>query len=392
MRPPAIPLKVLCCSALLALVVFAWEPASGQALRDRILQAVDRSQLTVLQGNVHPLARPEFDQGGVAPSTPMRVTIAFRLSQAQQADLDALLAGQEQRGSPDCQRWLTPEQFGSRFGLSAGDINRVTAWLQGEGFQVETLPASRNMLTFRGAAQQVEGALRVAIHRYEVNGEAHFANSNDPSIPAALANVVLGIRGLNNFSLKPRLVRKVSPRFTSGETGNHFVTPLDFATIYSLNALYSQGITGTGQKIAVMGQSDIALSDVQAFRTSAQIANPSNVPQKIFADGTNPGMRQGDIDEANLDVDWAGGIAPNASVIFIVGDPVNGGGVFDALSYAIAPPSGTAIPAPVISISYGACEADFGAGGMAQLQGLMQQANAEGITVVASAGDTGAAD
>jgi subtilase family serine protease len=363
-----------------------------------VVQAVDSSQVTAVKGNVHPMARPEFDQGRVDPSMPMRVTMTFKMTAAQQADLDALLAAQQQRGSPDYQRWLTPEQFGSRFGLSQGDINKVTGWLESEGFHVEGVPASRNMITFSGTAQQVESALHTEMHRYVVNGKAHFANASEPSVPAALSDVVLGFRSLDNFQLKPKALRKMSRKFTSGISGNHFIAPPDFATIYDVKPLYQRGFTGAGQKIAVVGQSDINRSDWVAFRsnsncsTCAQLSTNSSLLQIVYVT-TNPGMQQNDIDEANLDVEWAGAIAPNATVIFIVGNPnPPDNGVGDALVYAIAPPTGVAIPAPVISTSYGDCEANFAPSDISFLQSLMQQANAEGITVLAPAGDTGPAD
>ncbi len=376
---------------LTAIIGICWsQPSIAQSqLKDRVVQAVDTSQVTALKGNVHPLARLQFDQGRVEPSMPMRLTIAFKMSPAQQADLDALLASQQDRGSPDYQRWLTPEQFGSRFGLSQADLNKVTAWMEGQGFQVEGVPASRNQITFRGTAQQVESALHTEMHRYLVNGRARYANADDPAVPAALMDAVLSIRGLDNFQLKPRAMRKVSPRFTSGQTGNHFIAPGDFATIYDVAPLYTSAhgtTTGFGQNIVVVGQSDVALSDIEAFRNNSGL--PANDPRKIFVT-VNPGMQQGDIDEANLDVEWAGAAAPMATVIFIVGDPVNGDGVFDALRYAIttSPP-----PAPIISTSYGACEADFAPSDISFLQSLAQQANVQGITILAPSGDSGAAD
>jgi len=387
-------------SALLILL-FMSESLSGQTPKDRIVEAVDKSQATVLNGNVHPMARPQYDQGRVESSMPMRVTLAFTMSAAQQADLDALLARQQDRGSPDYQRWLTPEQYGSRFGLTQGDINKVTGWLESEGLQVESIPASQNAIVARGSAQQVAAALHTEIHRYVINGKAQFANSSSPSVPAALADVIAGIRGLNNFALKPRLVRKISPKFTSGVTGNHFVTPPDFATIYGLNSLYQQGINGTGQKIVVIGQSDVALSDVRAFRTNSGLA--ANDPTPIDANNSalvglivpnasdDPGMLASDIDEASLDVEWSGAIAPGATIIFVVGNPVNGGGVFDSMYYAI---THSPILAPVISVSYGECEAGAVADGSYSgfYLPLLQQANAEGITVLGPSGDSGAAD
>jgi subtilase family serine protease len=390
-------------SALLILL-FMSESLSGQTPKDRIVEAVDKSQATVLNGNVHPLARPQYDQGRVESSMPMRVTLVFKISAAEQADLDALLASQQDRGSPDYQRWLTPEQYGGRFGLSQGDLNKVTGWLESEGLQVESIPASQNAIVARGSAQQVAAALHTEIHRYVINGKTQFANSSSPSVPAALADAIAGIRGLNNFALKPRLVRKISPKFTSGKTGNHFVTPPDFATIYGLSSLYQQQpqpINGAGQKIVVLGQSDVALSDVRAFRTNSGLA--ANDPTPIDSNNSalvglvvpnasdDPGMLASDIDEASLDVEWSGAIAPGATIIFVVGNPVNGGGVFDSMYYAI---THSPILAPVISVSYGECEAGAVADGSYSgfYLPLLQQANAEGITVLGPSGDSGAAD
>ncbi len=366
----------------------------------RITAPVDETVLTRLAGNRQPQAHAAFDQGKVDPLMAMRVTMNFKMTAAQQAELDALLAAQQQRGSPDYHRWLTPEQFGSRFGLGQGDIGKVTAWLESAGFSVEGVPASRNMITFSGRAQQVEAALHTEIHRYNLRGEAHYANASDPSIPAALADVVVGFRGLNNFRLKPRVTRRtvLNPKFTSGTTGNHFITPGDLATIYDVKPLYNKGLDGTGQKIVVVGQSDVALSDIQNFRKAAGL--PANDPTPVNANNSSfvglvvpgdadPGMQSLDIDEANLDVEWAGAMAPKATIIFIVGDPVNASGLYDALIYAITT---SPVPAPVISISYGLCEQDFGASGVSAFTSLGQQASAEGITILAATGDTGAAD
>jgi subtilase family serine protease len=397
MHNKAKSLKALSVTALLGLACLSPAMFAQGPLKDRVTQAVDDSQITALHGNIHPLARPEFDQGRVDPATQMRVTMIFKMTPAQQADLESLLAAQQDRGSPDYQRWLTPEEFGARFGLGQDDINRVTEWLTSRGFRVEGVPASRNMITFSGTAQQVESALHTEMHRYVVNGKAHFANIGEPSIPTAFADVVAGFRGLNNFQLKPRAL-KMKPRFTSAVSGNHFITPPDFATIYDVRPLY-QHFTGVGQNIAVVGQSNINLSDVQAFRSNSGLTTistrgacpGSNCPVQIVIvpNESDPGLVSTDIDEASLDVEWGGAIAYDATVIFIVGNPNTGNGVTDAMNYAITT---SPIPAPVISTSYGDCEADFDTNGLSSLKALMQQANAEGITVLGPAGDNGPAD
>jgi hypothetical protein len=167
----------------LAAVFFALTPyCNAQTARNvaRITAPIDETAVIRLSGNTHPLARREFDQGRADRSMPMRVTMVFKMTLAQRADLDELLAAQQHRGSPDYQRWLTPEQFGSRFGLSQGDIDKVTGWLRSAGFHVEGVPASRNMITFSGTAQQVESALHTEIHQYTVKGQLHYANASEP--------------------------------------------------------------------------------------------------------------------------------------------------------------------------------------------------------------------
>ena len=352
--------------------------------RDRIVQAVDSSRTIALRGNVHPLARPEFDRGSAngAMALPL-VTLFFKPTASQQADLDSLLAEQQDRSSPNYHRWLTPEQFGERFGVSAADLAKVTAWLQSQGFAVIETARGRNWVTFSGTAQQVSAALRTSIHRYTVNGEAHYANASEPFVPAAFADVVGGFRGLDDFRLRARAIRSstpsVQPNFTSAISGHHFVTPGDFATIYDINALYNNGIDGTGQKIAVMGQTDISLSDIAAFRAAAGL--PANVPQVMLI-GSDPGTSSADILEASLDVEWAGAVAKNATIIY-----VNSTGVINSMQSAI-----DKNVAPVISISYGGCEQAFGSSQTNSLAAMAQQANAQGITIVASAGDSGATD
>jgi hypothetical protein len=167
-------------------------------------------------------------------------------------------------------------------------------------------------------------------------------------------------------------------------SGSHYIAPGDFATIYDLNPLYSATppIDGTGQKIVVVGQSQVVLSDIATFRSLSGLS--PNVPQTILVPGSgNPGPVDGDIQESSLDIEWAGAVARNATIIFVY----SGNGVLDALQYAV-----TQNLAPVISISYGSCEAVNPPDEMRFLAYVAQQANAQGITIVASAGDSGATD
>lgn len=363
----------------------------GQRPVTRITQAVRSSERVVLQDSVHPRPASATDEGALDGATPIHgITIVFRPSAQQQAALQTLLNEQQDPHSSNYHHWLTPEQFAARFGMSQTDLDTVTNWLKGQGFTVTRVARSRNGITFSGTAAQVTAAFQTQLHRYRVAGKAHFANVTPLSIPAAFANVVLGVRNLNDFRPLPRQraqrILTASPRFTSTLSGNHFLAPDDFATIYGIQGLYNAGDDGAGQKIAVVGQTAISLADIEAFRSAAGLR--ANNPELILVPGTG-GSAFSDYDEgeADLDVEWAGGIARNATVLYVYAGNDQNTSVFDALGYAIDQDL-----APIISISYGLCEADFGRSNSMIVQQWAQQANAQGQTIVAAAGDTGAAD
>jgi len=267
--------------------------------------------------------------------------------------------------------------------LSQNDLSRVISWLESRGFAVQEVPASRNAVIFSGSAAQVAAGFQTAIHHYVLNGEEHSANATEPSVPAALAGIVSGFVGLNDFRPKPKTIRRIvarpKPDFTDGST-NHFLAPADFGLIYTVQPLYSRGIDGTGQSIAIVGQSDIQVSDIREFRSLMGL--PAKDPQIVLVPGSaDPGMLDGDLQEGDLDLEWAGAVARNATLIY-----VNSTNAWDSLQYAV-----TSDLAPVISVSYGACEPAFSASDLQSLMLLGQQANVQGQTILVASGDSGAA-
>jgi uncharacterized protein (TIGR03437 family) len=343
----------------------------------RLRVAVDNSQRLSLHGFVHPAAKASNDAGAVADSFPLpAITMAFQPSAAQQAALDTLLAQQQDPSSPNYHVWLTPEQYAGQFGMSAGDLAKVNAWLQAQGFHVNNNARGRNWVSFSGTAGQVKSAFHTEIHRYNVNGETHYANSSEPQIPAALSGIVAGIRCLNDFKMKPRLRRMAAPQLTS--RGQHFIGPSDFAAIYDVAPLYAAGVDGTGQKIAVVGQTGIKLSDITAFRSNFGL--PAINLQQVRA-GADPGVSSNDLPEADLDIEWSSAVAQNATIMYVYSEDVWTSALY-AVDNAVA---------PVITMSYGECE-QSDLGDLPGFRAAAQQANAEGITWFAAAGDSGAAD
>lgn len=376
--------------ALLAVLVLVG-PVAAQTARptERLTRVIDDAITVVRPGNRHPLARPDFDAGIAPAGTPMeRMMLALEPNAAQQQALVALLEAQQDPQSPVYRQWLMPESFGQRFGAAERDVERVTAWLISHGFQVEPTPASRLQIIFSGTAAQVQSAFHTEMHFYHVNGRRHYANAADPQIPEALAEVVSGVVSLHDFHSEPMhrgLVPAESPtpEFTSG--GSHYLAPADFAIIYDAAGLYSQSIDGSGQTIAVAGRSNLKLADVQAFRS--QFGLPAGNPTVVL-NGPDPGvLSSGEQSEATLDVEWAGAVAKKASIQFVVSASTNSSdGVALSSQYIV-----NHNLAPVLTLSFGLCEPALGASGNKFWNTLWQQAAAQGITVLVSSGDSGAA-
>jgi subtilase family serine protease len=369
--------------------------AQAQA-RQRITQAVDSQRLVRLRGTTHPLVTGANDRGRVAAGLAMdRILLVLQSSPEQETALEQLLAEQQDPSSPHYREWLTPRQFGERFGPSQQDLDVVSNWLQDRGFQVNGVAEGRRTIEFSGTARQVEDAFQTEIHNYEVNGERHVANAADIAIPEALAPVVGGIVSLHDFPVHP-LYRRVAPLVTeSGRagglspafnySGGHAIGPYDFAAIYDVAPLWTQNYDGTGQTIAIPGHTNIKLSDVTAFRSYFGL--PANNPQ-IVLNGADPGIISADEEtEADLDVEWSGAVARGATVKFVVSKSTRSTDGVDLSNQYIVDNN----LASVMSLSFGACEAQLGTAGNAFYNSLWSQAAAQGISVFVAAGDTGSA-
>jgi hypothetical protein len=387
---------------LLTILLLPWARIEAQTAKvpPRITQAPDEQNLVTLKGNVHPLARAEFDQGAVSDGQPLhRMLLLLQRSPQQETALQQLLDDQQNKSSANYHAWLTPTQFGQQFGPADADMQTVTSWLESHGFQVTNVAAGRTVIEFSGSAAQVRGAFHTEIHKYMVYGEARTANASDPQIPAALAPVVVGPVSLNNFPAKShiRQMGTFQKSVKTGETKPLFtfpgcaqfcygLAPADFAEIYNTAPLLSgtPKIDGTGQTIAIVGESDINVQDVIDFRTMFGL--PQNFSSSnIIVNGADPGFN-GSEGESDLDVQWSGAVAPGATIDFVTSEPTETtGGIFLSAIYIVENNL-----AGVMSESFGGCEQHIGT--LNQFHNsLWEQAAAQGITVMISAGDGGSA-
>jgi pseudomonalisin len=354
--------------------------------RDRVLRTVDDNERAVLRGNVHPLASVKDETEVVPPDYWMhRMVLHLKPDTAQQQALDALLAAQYEPTSARYHHWITPKMYGELFGVSSNDLAQLTNWLELHGLQVEEVMPSRLGIIFSGHAYQVESAFHPALRTYKVGGELHHANARDPEIPLALSDVVGGVLSLHDFRSQPMhfAVKKITPEFSSGSS--HYLSPADFSVIYNIDPLYGRAISGAGQSIAIVGRSNINLADVRIFRSTFGL--PKNDPQVIL-NGANPGiLSAAEESEALLDVEWSGAIARDAKIKLVISRSTSASdGVFLSSQYVVNHNF-----APVMSVSFGLCEAALGTSGNNFFNNLWKQAAAQGITVFVSSGDSGAA-
>ena len=376
--------------ASLSQVMFARITTTAQP-EARITKKVDNSKRTTLYGHVSGAVRAAQDLGRQDARTPSPgMIMVLKSSEDQKREIRKVIDEQQDKRTANYHQWVTPEEFGEHFGVHDEDLAQIKNWLTSQGFTVDEVSKSKRVIKFSGNVGQVEKAFQTELHTYSFHGEMHVANSTEISVPEAFNKVIAGVT-LHNFYRKGSFDRKkmikFGPKFNPHYTASssvHYVTPADFATIYNTAPLLSAGINGTGETIAVVGRSDILMSDVQTYR---QLFNlPANDPTFIHA-GQDNGLQPGDDGESDLDVEVSGGMAPNAHVDFVIGTPTFlVDGITNSIEYIVENNL-----ADIMTISYGDCELNEGTGGNEFNAQAFEQAAAQGITTFIASGDNGPA-
>ncbi len=379
-----------------AAVALAAAPLSAAVLPNRLqanAQLTERVELP--QGVARRVANAQ-SLGHLPGETQLRtMSLVLAPSAAQSAALDQLIADQQNPASENYHKWLTPEEFGARFGISDNDLQVLQNWLTSQGMQVLSLSPSRNSIQFSGSAATVENAFRTNLERLHRPDQDFFENSTAPSIPTAFRGVVSAVNGLSSFRLRGESARKqmrpaayegLSPNLTGTDSsGNvtHALTPYDVRQIYGASTLFNT-YTGAGLKIGVIGQSAVNTTQLGYFQalTGQTVKAPTLV--LVPNSGTST-LYSGDEGESEADLEYAGGVAPGASLQFIYTGSSANANVITALEYAI-----TSNLATVLTLSYGGCE-PASLSGVAGVESYLRQANAQGQTIVVSSGDSGAA-
>jgi len=377
---------------LLGLLPLAASSLTAQSTQaDRVPSQPDHTPLVRLAGHIPRWANPAADAGTVTPDTNLHLTFILSRAPQQQAAFTQLLADQQDPASPRYHQWLTPQQVGDLFGPTQHDIDALTAWLASRGLAPAGVSASRLFVTVNGPVSAVAATLSTSFRTFTLNGKPRLSTTQEPALPAAFASIVQSIAGLADTPIfstghgQPVSASSsgAEPRFTFGSS--HYITPGDFANIFDLNTPANSGITGIGQRIAIIGGSRVVASDITEFEANTGLA--TNLPTTIVPGaGPDPGFAGGgDQLEATLDLSRVLGTAPSAQADLVI-LPDTGNSIFTAAQYAI-----NTLNDPILNISFSTCEINDGPATVKSWDSLFSQAASQGISVFVSSGDSGAA-
>ena len=298
-----------------------------------------------------------------------------------------MIAAQQDPSSPEYHHWLTPREFGRRFGPSDNDLAALTGWLKAQGFAVEPTPSGRRYLIFSGTSAQVEAAFQTEMHRYAVSGKTYVANATPASVPRAVAGVVKGMASLTSFHPMlpqswPAETKEFQIRQGIAATG-----PADLTAIYNAAPLNKAGVQGQGESVALIEESNIVLQDLKDFRTVTGLP-AANVNVIVNGDDPGPLWQDGEEFEAISDVEYAGAMAPQATLNVVVSESTElTQGILLSTFYAV-----DNVVSPITSLSYGGCETlndTFYAGVPQAFAAAYEQGAAEGMSQFVSSGDYG---
>jgi subtilase family serine protease len=365
----------------LALIVAAARPAAAG------------DPATILAGN-HPDEAAEI-VGAAAASASRPLAMHLTMALRNGAELTRLLADQQNPASSQYRRWLTPDEFTSRFGPTDGDLARVARWLRESGFTVTSADASTREVSFTATVAQAQNAFAVKIAA-TADGRL-YSSTADPAVPADLAPLIESINGLDNLLHSKPAVHRVPKRDSSAHSPDAivgsigpFFGPADIYTFYDETPLLNDGIDGSGTGcIAVVEDSNIDEDAANAFNSqfSLPALSAANFSTELV-DGTDPGQNADEV-ETMVDVNYSHAVAPGSSIRIYLGDEnttKSSSAILDAIHAAVREKNS---PCSAISISFSFC--GVSAGSYRTQNNFFKQAASQGQSVFVAAGDKGAA-
>ena len=342
------------------------------------------------------------DLGVAAPGDLKSITVALALR--NQAALEAFIASVSDAKSANFRQFITPDQFSASYGQTPAAVAQVVAYLQSQGFTVTGVAANNLAIDATATNAQITATFGTQIHTYALNGTTYQAPASKTVVPSPIAAVVAAVAGLNDKPLvKSHRVAipntgalvgdaagKINavPNVTGGNPVGNW-TVADLAVKYNINPLYARGLTGAGKTIGILTLAGYDQSDAYAYWNQLGLnVDPHRITDVLIDGGALPkdGPGSEGAGETTLDVEQSGGVAPGANIRVYIA-PNTDADFLKLFRVAVAENL-----ADVLSISWGGPEIFYDPSVLAQYHAVFEQAAAQGMPVIAAAGDAGAFD
>lgn len=378
-------------------VLIGWQNSILTSAYDEHQQVTEIAKETLPPGQVPQLVLNSQKLSKIKNSQRLNLTISFKSQ--QEKEVRRLITELYDPTSPNYHKWISPEDFGRRFGLSETEFNFALDWLANQGFTIEQAWPNRLAISFSASAEQVERAFKLEVNQYQDSSQRIFyANDRLPKLPERLSKITSNIHGLNNaylyqtysqFKPFPEEQQKQIQSFikqgknidTNAQSGTSpiFFGPDDFNLAYNINPVKQAGLRGQGQRVGIIINSNVLDTDINLHRQLFDL------PRTLVKRFVPPGLEMAPVrfqGEAELDIDSISLIAPMADIELILIPELSTANVFLAEQFIV-----NTLKTPIVNESFGGCEANVfdPAEQMLMLQGV-----AQGIAFFIAAGDEGA--
>jgi kumamolisin len=283
-------------------------------------------------------------------------------------------------------QYLTRQQYAARHGASQEDMDAVAEFARQHGLAVVECSAARGSVFLSGTAAQVAAAFNTTIERIEHGGGESRHCTAPVHVPDSLQGIVEGVFGIDDMPIaKPHFQIAREPGEAGLQQATAAFTPVEVAKLYN----FPSGLDGSGQCIGIIelggGYRSI---DLQVYFRSLGLPVPKVSSVSVDGGKNSPGLPTGADGEVMLDIEIAGAVAPQASIVVYFA-PNTDQGFLDAITAAI---HDDVNKPSVISISWGAPESEWSQQALAAYDQAFQAAAALGVTICCAAGDAGSSD
>ncbi|HEU5398498.1 MAG TPA: S53 family peptidase [Gammaproteobacteria bacterium] len=326
------------------------------------------------------------------PKAMLHISVALSLH-----NTDGLAAFMHDVANPrsrNYRKFLTPRQFTARYCPSAVQVRAVEQFLRQRGITVGSVSPNNMRIHASASTAAMESAFGVAINDYKrADGTTFYSASTDPSFPANVSGYVKAVFGLDDaVQYRSHAILNDHPEAVSGPTPAGF-SPQQIATAYDWPSNAKPALTDTtlasGMTIAIATAYSYRLADVEKFWSTYKL--PTHTISNVAVDG-NTARLEG---ETTLDIERSSAMSPGSSIVvfkaFNPSDPVFDD-MFNAIANYNSTPAGTAHPINVMSTSWGQSENTSSPASLAAEHDDFVQMAAEGIMMMAAAGDNSADD